>query len=389
MNGPVPCVSDCTSPFDRSRLPTLDGLRFLALTQVVLYHGGLSGVPGDGVTFFFVLSGFLFAWLLEREYARTGTVSLRAFYRRRALRILPACYVAIVVTIAGIHLLGRPVAYGHALSAALFSANYYNAFHDHPPTGFSSYWSLGVEEQFYLVWPLLFLWMRRRGRRALMLFLAASVLVVSSWRSWLCLHEDVGTAYVYNAFETRFDSLAIGCLTGLLAGSRRVRAAVAKTCATPLAPLAVLAAMTACEHLGDDWHFSAGLTVDSLFVAVLLLQLIHLGDHRYWSWLDSRVMVWLGALSYSGYLYHHWGLAVGHRLPFASPVLQAIAGLVATVVLAALSYWAVERPFLRLKARAGHGGRGRPVAGDAVTSGLDVKPQPEAALTPAIASVGR
>lgn len=339
------------SVFDRSRLPTLDGLRFLALTQVVLYHANLPGVPGDGVTFFFVLSGFLFAWLLEREFGRTGTVSLRRFYWRRAVRILPACYVAIVVTILGMQWLGLAVDYRHALSAALFSANYYNAFHDHPPTGFSSYWSLAVEEQFYLVWPLLFLWLRRRSRRALLLFLSVSIVAVSGWRSWLYLHDHVGTAYIYNAFETRFDCLAVGCLAGLLAGMERVRGWIRFCCRSAFAPLVVVTILLGFEHLGDAWHFSAGLTIDSILMAVMLLQMIQLGEHPLWSWLDSRPLAWLGTLTYSGYLYHHWGLSAGHYLPWNSPVPEALAGLAATMLLAAASYFVVERPFLALKSR--------------------------------------
>ena len=355
-------MTGAQSVFDRSRLPALDGLRFLALTQVVLYHANLPGVPGDGVTFFFVLSGFLFAWLLEREFGHTGTVSLRRFYWRRALRILPACYAAIVVTILGMQWLGLVVDYRHALSAALFSANYYNAFHNHPPTGFSSYWSLAVEEQFYLVWPLLFLWLRRRSRRALLLFLGASIFGVGAWRSWLYLHDEVGTAYIYNAFETRFDSLAVGCLAGLLAGMEPVRRRIAWSCRSPVAPLATIALLLGLEHQGDAWHFSAGLTIDSLLMVVLLLQLIQLGEHPLWSWLDSRPLAWLGTLTYSGYLYHHWGLAAGHHIPWESPVLQALAGLAATMLLAAGSYWVIERPCLALKSRRAPQSRERDAA---------------------------
>jgi peptidoglycan/LPS O-acetylase OafA/YrhL len=206
-----------------------------------------------------------------------------------------------------------------------------------------------VEEQFYLVWPLLFLWLRRRSRGALLVFLGASIIAVSAWRSWLYLHDHVGTAYIYNAFETRFDCLAVGCLAGLLAGMERVRGWIAICCRSAFAPLGVIALLLGLEHLGDGWHFSAGLTLDSILMAVLLLQMIQLGEHPLWSWLDSRPLAWLGTLTYSGYLYHHWGLAAGHHIPWESPVLQALAGLGATMLLAAASYWLIERPFLALK----------------------------------------
>lgn len=83
---------------DKNHLPSLDGMRFVAVLMVMLYHGGINVPSADGVTFFFVLSGFLFAWLLGKEWRATGTISLRSFYFRRTMRIVPALYVCLLVS---------------------------------------------------------------------------------------------------------------------------------------------------------------------------------------------------------------------------------------------------------------------------------------------------
>jgi len=137
--------------FAQKHLPALDGLRFVAVLMVLFDHGGINHLGGDGVTYFFVLSGFLFSWLLCRQWERNKSISFRRFYFRRTCRIVPACYCCLIFTIAAKNILGLPVDYAHAVSAFTYTANYYNAFYNHPPTGFSFFWSLAVEEQFYLV----------------------------------------------------------------------------------------------------------------------------------------------------------------------------------------------------------------------------------------------
>jgi peptidoglycan/LPS O-acetylase OafA/YrhL len=338
-------------PFDLAHLPALDGLRFLALAQVVLYHGGWNVIPGDGVTFFFVLSGFLFAVLLDRERRATGTVDLRAFYTRRLFRIVPAFYVAVLATIAGKWLCGASIDWGHALASLTFSANYYNALYNHPPTGFSSYWSLAVEEQFYLLWPISFLFFQRFSRRALIAFLFASIGLVCAWRSLALLQLHAPDAYAYDAFETRFDSLAIGCLVGLLTTRGWFRRGLRAVTRTGLEPLATLFVIAATDSLGPRWHHSVGFTVDSALMALLLLQLVCLGWHPLWRWLNLRWVAFLGTLSYSGYLYHHWGLVAGAQIPGVLHASQVVAGLAATLVLAAISWSVVEQPCLRLRKR--------------------------------------
>jgi peptidoglycan/LPS O-acetylase OafA/YrhL len=337
-------------------LPALDGLRAIAVGMVVVAHAGWPGMPGDvGVSVFFVLSGFLITWLLLQERDRTGSVSLRTFYLRRAFRLLPAYYVFLAFA-----LLAHFRAGGRAdivLPSLLYYANYYNAFHGHVATPVSHTWSLAVEEQFYAFWPLAFLICARLGRRAVITFLCAAIVAVTAWRSYLFLVARTGTPYVYNAFDTRFDTLAIGCLAALLSESDRFLAIV-KSAARHwsfVLPTVVLIWLSRMA-LPDDYHYSIGLTIDALLIALGLFQLMQLTHTRAWSWLDSRAARYLGGISYPMYLYSGFALTIalkiGRRLPapIARPA-QIAAAFGAAALLGAASYHVVEKPMLRVRDR--------------------------------------
>jgi peptidoglycan/LPS O-acetylase OafA/YrhL len=150
-------------------LPSLDGIRAVAVLIVVAFHYYDSPVlpkGGTGVLLFFVLSGFLITWLLLQEMAATGTVSIRDFYERRARRILPALYVAIPFSIAVWVLAGNQFRWAELWSCLGFVSNYYYIFTDmRAPNALPVTWSLAIEEQFYLLWPILFFAFRRRMGR--------------------------------------------------------------------------------------------------------------------------------------------------------------------------------------------------------------------------------
>src|SRR5204863_9333557 len=132
-------------------LPTLDGYRAVGIFLVAADHFGFNAPGGLALTGFFALSGFLITWLLRKEQNATGAISIRQFYLRRMLRILPAYYVYVGLSLATVAFLGRPLPYGMVSSSMLYVANYYNAFNGHPPGPFSHLWSLAVEEQIYLL----------------------------------------------------------------------------------------------------------------------------------------------------------------------------------------------------------------------------------------------
>lgn len=333
----------------RKMLPSLNGLRFIAVLFVVLSHAGLFSFFVDSVTFFLVLSGFLFTVLLDREFQATGTISLKSFYARRTIRVFPAVYAFVAVTICGKLLLGVPVAWGHALSGVTFTANYYNALYDHPATGFSSLWSMAVQEQFYLLWPLTFLLLAPYGHRRMAMVLATVVIVACLWRTH-CVLSGASSAYAYNTFETRVDSLAIGCLTGLLTTSRSFRRAFAGCTRTGLEPLIPLVGLYLLSTPGELARLGVGFTLQSILLGLLLLQLIQLGHHPLWKWLNARPMDLLGTLSFSAYLYHHWGISLGH-VAGGSLWLSGAVSVIGTFLFAAGSYYAIERPFVELRSR--------------------------------------
>jgi peptidoglycan/LPS O-acetylase OafA/YrhL len=199
-------------------IPSLDGLRALSFLLVFAAHAGLANiVPGGfGVTVFFFLSGFLITTLMRVEHETTGTVSIRAFYIRRALRILPPFYlilaVACALTLA--HVLPGELQLKVVLAQALHVSNYWfiSFGSDGAPAGTVPYWSLAVEEHFYLVFPLLYLtlnrFLSRRAQAKTFWMLCAAVCI---WRCVLVLAFGAPEDRTYLATDTRFDSVLFGC----------------------------------------------------------------------------------------------------------------------------------------------------------------------------------
>ena len=346
-------LTDIRNILSRRRLPALDGLRAVAVLTVMVYHFGFASVPGDlGVTAFFVISGFLITWLLLREYERTDTVSLRSFYMRRVLRIFPAYYAFIAITFA-IDFWRKDIwTPGLTGSALGYVMNYYNALHGHPSTSVAHAWSLAVEEQFYLLWPLTFLVLARRGRKTIAGALVVLILLVCGWRSYLYIARGVGSAYVYNAFDTRFDELAIGCLLAVVAGSAWFSSGVRMVTCRAWLPLVTLALLLTSRTGGSArYHYGPGFTIDALLVATFIVQMLVLHRQWLWAWLEHPVVRFVGTISYPLYLYQLWGLDVGHRARFLPIGGELLVGLAASGILASGSYYVIERPFLSMKRR--------------------------------------
>jgi peptidoglycan/LPS O-acetylase OafA/YrhL len=324
-------------------IPALDGLRAVAVMTVIAYHSGFAAVPGDlGVTAFFVLSGFLITWLLLKEEGQTGHISFRNFYLRRILRIFPAYFAFLAASFAFDAIRGYRWPPGLGWAAVTYTVNYYNALHNHPTTTIAHAWSLSVEEQFYLLWPIVFCFTPRRAR---VWILSASIFAVAGWRSLLYLHFHTGSAYIYNAFDTRFDNLAIGCLLAVLCYKAKFQSLlVNRSPWIPLAPAVLVLASRTLTPL--NYHYSVGQTVNAFLIGLFIVQIIQTP----WRWLDHPHVRWIGTLSYPMYLYHGWGLGAAHKLLSGRIEIVAL-GTVATIILASCSYYVLERPLLRLKSR--------------------------------------
>ena len=202
-------------------IPSLDGIRACSFLIVFTSHAGLQRfLPAQfGLTLFFVLSGYLITTLLRVEAERTGTVSLGQFYLRRVLRIFPPFYLilAALAALTALGLLGSTLTPGALLAQACHLTNYYiirRGWWEGMPPGTSVYWSLAVEEHFYLFFPLLFLLLRWRvgaGRRFALVLLALCAAVLL-WRFVLVLGMHVSRDRTYIATDTRIDSILYGCL---------------------------------------------------------------------------------------------------------------------------------------------------------------------------------
>jgi len=313
-------------------------------------------MPGGlGVLMFFVISGFLITWLLLKENQRTGTVSLKQFYIRRSLRIFPAFYVYALMAIVLLTLAHKQIHWRSAVASLFYVENYYQAWYGDPGTAFSHTWSLGVEEQFYLLWPLLFLAIRNR---VALLIRVPVILIAFVWlyRPILKFGFHVWQGYFYEAFETRMDHLLIGCLLAVLLYSARNHRAWRFICGRPwlvLCNLALLILSVLAEgRYQDVYRDSIGFIVNPVLCALLIPQLISLRESLWVRWLDWAPIRYLGSISYSLYLYQQFVLGPVRKTLHAAPYsIQVSASIAVLVIVAGCSYRCVETPFLKLKER--------------------------------------
>jgi len=340
--------------------PGLDGLRGLAVAAVVGYHLGLSWMKGGflGVSLFFTLSGFLITNLLLVEREATGSVGLGAFWGRRARRLLPAAYVGMAMALVFAALAGRPEQLihlpGDLLAAVLYIANWrfilahsaYGAGYL-APSPILHYWSLAIEEQLYLVLPVLVLVVTRRRASRARLAAAVGALMVASAGVTLLLRPGADANRIYFGTDTRMFELFAGVLLALAirfpaVGGRPRRSS------RPLAALGV-AAMTATLVLwttvaeGDRWLYRGGLWVVAALSCGLIVGALQPGSVG--GALRWPALLALGRVSYGVYVYH-WPLFLlldGERTRLHGLALVVVR-LAATGVVAWASHRYLEQP---------------------------------------------
>jgi peptidoglycan/LPS O-acetylase OafA/YrhL len=345
------------------RIPSLDGLRALAILLVIFAH---SHFPGDhllplrvlrgrsgflGVQVFFVLSGFLITTLMLREIRRTGKLSLGGFYIRRALRIVPV-YTAYLLLVALLQATGHVRLDGrHWLAALTYTVN---LLPGSTPWALCHFWSLCVEEHFYLLWPLLVALLPMTWcRKAVPLCLSAALLL----RFGLLLLRP-GAAIDLLTF-TRIDDIAVGCGLAFLAHDDFRRAWLDRFVASRRALAGLLAFFLAsqvvCSNLVGGLFLPRGAlelsvslanTVNSLTISVLMWLVLNRPGCFGGRLLNHSLAVWLGVVSYSAYLWHlpvcEWAPAWMGSFP---------QNLLFIFAAAALSWTCIEKPFLSLKDR--------------------------------------
>jgi peptidoglycan/LPS O-acetylase OafA/YrhL len=379
IQAPLSPIPEMPEKAERVYFPELDGLRFIAFMMVYLFHGGIPGPilarlvgrpaahaflqnGGYGVQLFFILSGYLIAALLLREEARYGRISLRAFWVRRVLRIWPLYYLVIAVGFFLLPALQRDVGTPgytdllgtHLLPFAAFLGNWSMALVKPVPYDWLSIlWSVCVEEQFYLIVPLLIALVVPRYR----LSLVALMIVGSIGVRWVCAHRyGSPLMVVFNTFA-QFDTLLSGVFLALVMGWDRNRPVLTRWLRWLQWPLYALIAWGMSQHAlgqGTTWH----RTWDFVWVWLCGLGVVVVAI---WGqgWLRAALsysrIVWLGKISYGLYMYHEVALWARERIFGRLPwfpnreELFAIATLALTIALAAASYYGYERRFLVLK----------------------------------------
>jgi peptidoglycan/LPS O-acetylase OafA/YrhL len=329
------------------RLAKLDFLRALSAGIVVAAHYGSTAIPaGFGVLTFFVISGFLITHLLLRESQRTGTISLRNFYVRRSLRIFPALYVFWVAAVVALLVHHNKVQWGAAICALLYVENYYQGLH-WVGSFFTHTWSLGVEEQFYILWPGIFL-LSRKSLPGLMRGLLVAIPCLWVYRAVL-QYAGVSDEYIYTSFETRIDSILVGCLLSVVlftGAAAKVVNEVRRARYIPLVVGLLLLSVLYFETHAPNYRNVIGYAIDPVLLAVLIAQLTSMNG---WEWMDAAPISYLGRISYSTYLYQ--GLVVLLLKPYIPARFSIVTYFLGIWVVAALSYELVEKPFLKLKRR--------------------------------------
>lgn len=348
--------------------PALDGLRAIAVLVVIIFHLNSNALPGGylGVDIFFVLSGFLITSLLLEEWQSTGSLNVGRFYWRRVVRLMPALLLVV----------GACWTYAYAFSpieeqetlvhagkmVLAFQTDWFFANAMDFLTYFAHTWSLSVEGQFYLIWPLVlgFMLWRKAGPRAMALTMLLGILSCNLYRT-LQIDPEATNVFprLYPKLELRGDSFLTGALVAVLAGYNllpqtvRFRTWLRGTAQAAAVMIAILI------YDGPSWQtqmypmFHGMFLVVAALVGVLLLALLYEPSHLVSEILESTFLTWIGKLSYGLYLWHFPMLMLlpATTLKVPAPLVWKVQ-IVATFAVAAASYYAIERPLLSWRRKA-------------------------------------
>ena len=357
------------SPFRLGHRACLDGFRGVAVLAVVAAHTERfrSMAAFVAVDLFFVLSGLLITCLLLEEWERRGAISLRRFYVRRVLRLLPALAV-MLLTFVIYHWWRspRPTALAvsvDALVAFFYSSNWALAQGFHQPNLFGHAWSLSIEEQFYVAWPLLLLLLLRYTRfpRSSFNWVMLGVAIVALGRV-LLLASGANFQRFFYGTDTRADSLLLGCAgglafnSGMLAGALRP-GALGRWLLKGSAYLSVLGLIFLSAYLSFSWQFDVCVAyfLIPVFGTLVLLEMLLASRGVLARFLEMRWLSYLGKISYGVYLWHYPIFSEVQARHWA-PVKELVVECALTAIAVLGSYYLLERPLLRLKAQFRGGG---------------------------------
>ena len=362
----APVAATLPKPSPAHRIPSLDGLRAISILLVVIGHSeltyshqnhwanfllGILGNAGLGVLIFFVISGFLITTLLLREQEKSRNINIPDFYLRRAFRIFPAfyCYLGVIGILwaTGIIHLNWPT-FG---TAALFLRNYSPPFIGSPPSGdwfVGHTWTLAVEEQFYWLWPICLLLVK--PRRAVLVAVVLIILApIIRTAEYFVLPTTRGEIPIM--LHTRMDSLMAGCLIALLYKNARFQTLLQSLYRWQVPLLAAIfmfgLSPFLAAHFRGIYALPIGWTLENMSAALIVLWVIDHSRSRVGVFLNSRLLVHLGVISYSLYLWQQFFLTTQNPLSFDKFPFN----LVLAVLAAEASYFIIERPMLAWRQR--------------------------------------
>jgi peptidoglycan/LPS O-acetylase OafA/YrhL len=342
-----------------AHIPSLDGLRAVSFMIVFLAHAGVPNMPGGfGVTVFFFLSGFLITTLMRMEREATGSVNLPQFYLRRVLRILPPFYLVLLfaVTLTLLGFLPGQLEAPPLLAQALHFFNYWHIWQggEGAPAGTVPYWSLAVEEHFYLLFPMLYLAASRRlARPAQAKVFWAMCAAICAWRCVLVFAIGVPEDRTYMASDTRFDSIFFGCALAIGANPMLDTPRIGEKWWKWLIVPAAIGVLLFTFIYRAPWfretirYSLQGIALTPIFITAI----------RYPRWTPYRVLnlppiAFVGVLSYVLYLVHQVVLfAVEQQMPYGHRGVLAVIALALALAIAILVHYFVEKPSQQLRKR--------------------------------------
>lgn len=344
-------ITPC-SPIHKKRIPNLDGLRGLAILLVLFHH--LPAIPENpfstlqfngrlGVSVFFTISGFLITTLFLREEQKNGRVKLASFYVRRSLRLFPLYYIALaletVAVLANAYSEDNRSLFFEKLPSYLF---YYSNWHPQATQGpFFMAWSLAVEEQFYLVFGLIFAFVNRSLGLSFCLIAYVAKVLVYNFTQVGALYNELPWRIVFSYEEP----ILLGVMTAFIARDglglqlrRRVGAAVAWAFCVVTGILFFWPVTSKTSFVAQLFYVASAVLIGGLAVSM---------PNRI---LSGRILTYLGAVSYGIYLLHMLAFNSVKQL-FESAFMIGTVGIPLAILLAGLSYRFIEQPFLKIKAR--------------------------------------
>lgn len=349
--------------FHLGYVPSLDGVRAIAILSVMLAHANVpycQAGGGVGVDIFFVLSGFLITSILAQEWRDFGTINLKRFYTRRILRLFPALVFLLLVYL-GYSFYKGPISNSKSFlidtSIVLFyAANWVRAFNLKGLGLLDHTWSLSIEEQFYLVWPLSLIFLLKFVKSRFVVIGVTLLATIGSYLLRTAMHANGASIYrLYNGLDTRADSLLMGCAMAILLYSgllplHNVRFMRFIRESSLLALIGLFALVVLFPSYASKYRFlwSHVYFLMSVCSAFLVFGLIFAPVPLMKKCFVNSFFIRTGKISYGLYLWHYPIFLTMQSYKLSWPVV-VIFGALLTYAIAELSYRVIEQPFLRLK----------------------------------------